>query len=46
MKKETSAKIIMNLYLVVCNVLHLAGEGDIAAHSHRVVGQCLQELGT
>ena len=30
-------------YLVVCDVLDLAGEGDVAADPHRVVGQGLEE---
>ena len=30
-------------HLVVCDVLDLAGEGDVAADPHRVVGQGLEE---
>ena len=32
--------------LVVLDVLHLAGEGDVVADPHGVVGESLQEVGT
>ena len=33
----------ISTHLVVCDVLDLAGEGDVAADPHRVVGQGLEE---
>ena len=33
----------LSSYLVACDVLDLAGEGDVAAHPHGVVGQGLEE---
>ena len=32
-------------YLVACDVLDLAGEGDVAAHPDGVVGHRLEEAG-
>ena len=35
----------LSSYLVACDVLDLAGEGDVAAHPDGVVGHGLEEAG-
>ena len=35
----------LSSYLVACDVLDLAGEGDVAAHPDGVVGHRLEEAG-